>query len=243
VESQLTPRDLVALNRLTTIARLLVGTVHDLNNALQIISGSAELIAGRSDVSELPQRAVQRIQTQSARASSALNEVLTFARARSTENTPVSLSAITASAAALCAFQVRRAGVQLLFDTASAPRALVQGRANELQQAIINLILNAVQAVGGEKGGTIRLDLVETGGHVTLTVTDNGHGIAPDIVNDVFEPFFTRHGAEDATGLGLTAARIIAQTHGGDIAIDTPGSGCRVLLRLPAATPLAPTRV
>src|SRR5262245_57122455 len=176
MNSELGPDDIVALNRLTTLARVLAGTAHDVNNALQIIGGSAELLEGQADLPDTARRALRRIQSQSARAASAVADVMRFSRDRGDVTTRVSVKDVVIRAIAMRLFLVRRAGIVLDFDAAESPSPHVRGRASQLQQAVLNLIMNGEQALAGQTGGTIALSLSEESGDAVLRTIDNGPG-------------------------------------------------------------------
>jgi two-component system, NtrC family, sensor kinase len=233
---ELSPEDVVALNRLVTIARVLAGTVHDVNNALQIIGGSAELLEGQDDLPETARRSLQRIRGQSARAAAAMEEVMAFARDRADVSTRVSLRDIVAKAASMRGFQVRRAGLTLVFDAATQPPVVVMGRFAPLLQVVLNLILNAEQSLGKQPGGAITLALTEEGSHVVLTVSDNGPGISAELGERAFDPFVGTRARIDGPGLGLPAARAIVRAHGGDLTLVRLEPGTRAVLRIPLAT-------
>jgi signal transduction histidine kinase len=230
---ELLPEDLVVLNRLTVVARVLAGTAHDINNALQIISGSAELLAGLGEVSGPARRAVDRIQAQSTRAAGAVHEVMQFARDRGETSARVSLKEVVAKAIAMRAFLIRRAGLVLDFDAASAPAAFVRGSSTRLQQAVLNLIINAEQASQAVQNGSIHVELEEGTDAAILRIVDYGRGLDPATTDRAFEPFVTGRMVADASGLGLTAARIIARNHGGDVGFEPRVSGTCVVLRVP----------
>lgn len=235
MRTELDPDELVALNRLALVARVLAGTAHDVNNALQIISGSAELLGGQDELSERARRAVQRIQAQATRAASVVDDVMRFARDRGEATGRVALRDAISRAVSMRAFQIRRAGLVLQFDATAAPPAYVTGRAAQLQQAALNLIMNAEQAVQGVTGGVIMLDVSASEGEVVLRVVDNGRGIPPELGEAVFEPFATTRPVPDASGLGLTVARLIARAHGGELTLEPRHPGSCAVLRLPAA--------
>jgi signal transduction histidine kinase len=235
MNADLSDEDLIALNRLATIARVLAGTAHDVNNALQIISGSAEMLAGQPEMTDLSRRAIQRIQTQSARAAAAVTEVMQFAREQGDAAARVSLRDVGSRAAMLRAYAVRRAGLRLEFDADGVPPALVNGHRAQLLQAVLNLIMTAEQALRGMPEGTIRLAIRETPDAVRLTVTDGGRGLPPELSGRLFEPFVSTHPVPDTPGLGLTAARLIARAHGGEVTVANASPGCEATLRLPPA--------
>jgi signal transduction histidine kinase len=233
MSAELSPEQLVALNRLTVVARVLAGTAHDVNNALQIISGSAEMLAGLGEVGSPARRAVDRIQAQATRAAAAVGDVMQFARDRGGATGRVSLRDVVSKALGMRAFSIRRAGLVLDFDAATAPAAIVTGSGVRLQQAVLNLIINAEHASQGTAGGSISLDLTETRDRAVLRIIDQGRGLDPDVADRAFEPFISSGSVPDASGLGLTAARIIARDHSGDITFETRPKGSCVVLQLP----------
>lgn len=235
MDAELGPDDIVALNRLTTLAKVLAGTAHDVNNALQIIGGSAELLEGHQDLPDAARRALRRIQSQSARAASAVADVMRFSRDRTDVTTPVSLKDVVIRAIAMRLFLVRRAGIVLDFDAAQSPAPQVRGRAPHLQQAVLNLIMNAEQALAGQLGGTIVITLGEEDGQAVLRTIDNGPGPDPALGERAFDPFVTTRSRTDSPGLGLAAARIIARAHGGDVTLEDRKPGCCATLNLPLA--------
>ena len=160
-----------------------------------------------------------------------------FARDRGELSPRVSIRDVLARAIGMRAFFIRRAGLVLRFDAATAPPAHVQGRSTRLLQAVLNLIINAEQALQGTGRGTIEVELLEADRDAVLRICDTGSGLDPEVAHRVFEPFVTTRPAPDATGLGLTAARIIARTHGGDVTVEPRAPGCCATLRLPLASP------
>ncbi|HEY0872496.1 MAG TPA: histidine kinase dimerization/phospho-acceptor domain-containing protein, partial [Vicinamibacterales bacterium] len=114
---------IVSLNRLATVARVVSGTAHDVNNALQIIGGSAELLESQPDLGEPARRALTRIRAQAARAAGLIEELSKFARDRSDASARVSLRAIAVQAVAFRALMIRRAGLSLAFAPDTSPPA------------------------------------------------------------------------------------------------------------------------
>jgi two-component system NtrC family sensor kinase len=235
MSAELGPDELISLNRLTTVARTLVGTAHALNNALQVIAGSAELLTQQRELGDGSRRAIDRIQQQTARAAETLSDLMQFARDAQNTRGPLALRAIAAKAIALRAFSARRAGLTLAFETDDTVPGTVQGRPGQLLQVVLNLIMNAEQALAGQPGGTIAITLTESAERVNLTVTDNGPGVAPEAIDQLFTAFVSAHPTADTHGLGLAAARAIARQHGGDVSLEPASRGCRVTLSLPKA--------
>ena len=233
---ELTADDLLILNRHALVARVLSGTTHEVNNALQIIGGSAELLSRSPAGAEAARRAADRVQSQSARAAATVDALLQFARAREDAAARVSLKDVVVASLALRAYALRRAGLAVAFDAATAPTALVLGNPARLQQAILNLIVNAEQALAGRTDGKLSLELREEAASAHLVILDNGPGLDPSIADHVFEPFVTTRPTPDSVGLGLAAARLVARRHGGDVELRSTPAGCAAIVRLPLAT-------
>jgi two-component system, NtrC family, sensor kinase len=109
----------------------------------------------------------------------------------------------------------------------------ISGNANQLQQVIMNLMINAQQAMG-EEGGTVSLATLIEDDSLLITVSDTGPGIEPDVAAKVFEPFYTTKPAGQGTGLGLSVTYGIIQDHGGDISVKRSESGgAKFVISLP----------
>ena len=111
----------------------------------------------------------------------------------------------------------------------------VEGSALLLHQALLNLIVNAEQALAGRPGGAIAVDVERQSGWVQVSVSDNGPGVAPEIVATMFDPFVTTRSRDEASGIGLTVAREIAERHGGTLTHESrPAEGTRGVTPHPA---------
>ena len=223
---------IIALNRLATVARVVSGTAHDVNNALQIIGGSAELLENQPDLGEPARRALTRIRAQAARAAGLIEDLSKFARDRGEADARVSLRHIASKAVAFRGLMIRRAGLSLAFDAETSPAADVTGRAGQLLQAVVNMIIDAEAAFEGGTGGSITLTLTEDGRHVDLTVANNG----PDR-SDRLEARGLADSAPSALDAqtGLSAARLIAAGHGGELTRQATAEGEVLILRVPLA--------
>jgi two-component system, NtrC family, C4-dicarboxylate transport sensor histidine kinase DctB len=233
--TELSPDDLILLNRLTTVVRVLAGTAHEVNNALQVIGGSAEMLAAGGEGSPTAPRAVERIQSQTARAAAAMQEVMQFARARESTPTRVSMRDVVGHAVGMRAYQIRNARLTLEFAAADAPPGTVTAPRMQLLQVVLNLIMNAEQALYKADKGSIRIALTEAAGTATLTVADNGPGIPAAVADTMFDAFASSHPVPDTPGLGLTVARIIAERLNGGLTLEPATPGCRATFRLPLA--------
>jgi len=230
----LSPDDIVVLNRAATIARLLSGVAHEVNNALQVISGSVELL---EDVA-LPEQArvrIGRIRTQHDRAAMVVQNLVAFSRERPEGTARVSLRDLLTRAVGLRAYAAGRAGLQLDLAMPEGRPLLVMGNLMELQQAVLNLIANAEQALAGSAGGVIRVGVTEEAGGLAVRISDNGPGVPEALRERVFEPLFTTRPRTEAVGLGLAAASRIAARAGGTLSLEPAAQGASFVLWLPAA--------
>ena len=226
--------DVIGLNRLATVVRVLARTAHDVNNALQIIGGSAELLESQPGLTEPARRALTRIRSQAARAAGLIDDLSRFARDQGEVSSRVPFREIVVKAVGFRGWMIRRAGLSLTFDAAAAPPAEVIGTAGQLLQAVINIIIDAEQAFEQQKSGSITVTLAEEAGHAVLRTIHDGPDRPPDQAN--------ARGLGDIAGLtlrtaavGLSAARLIASAHGGELIVDRSAAGEVLTLRLPLA--------
>lgn len=224
---------LLALNRSATAARLLSGVIHEINNALQVISGTVELLEARADLPAATKPALERLRNQSARAAATLNDVLLFTRAPIQESAAVNLREVAEHSAHLRTFAIRRAGLQITV-TDGAGDFVVTGNRGRLQQAILNLIANAEQALAPRKKGSIHVHVDSADGFVTVRIADEGQGVEFTPPEAAFEPFVTTREPWEGAGLGLWAAREIAAAHGGTLTLEE-GARNAFVLRVPKA--------
>jgi signal transduction histidine kinase len=223
---------LLSLNRATTTVKLLSGAVHEANNALHVISGTVELAADR----ELPASlvtALERIQRQSVIAAEALARVIEFTRAPLEGATDVDVAAVVAQSAVLRAFAIRRAGVTLNVEPAAEPM-VVRGNRGRIQQAILNVIINAEHSIA-RGSGVITISTAMSEDAVTVRVADNGTGVPNGI--DPALPFCAPETAaermDQPVGLGLWAARTILAACGGALTLESARPGTVVVMALP----------
>lgn len=215
------PADTIAQNRLITVARVLSATVHDVNNALQIIGGSAELLENQPALTESGHRATARIRAQAVRAAALLDELAALARSGGEGEARVSLRDVARQALGFRALMLRRAGLTLAFDADQAPAAVVLGRGGELLQAVINLLLDAEAALQGQPGGAITVQLTGEGGTAVLRIDDNGDEKVP--------------AAAGGLAMERLVPELIARGHGGELIVTPTTLGTSRVLRLPLA--------
>jgi two-component system cell cycle sensor histidine kinase/response regulator CckA len=174
------------------------------------------------------------IKAETARASQVVKDLLAFARRSEHRQELIDLNVIVERTLRLRGFQLNAANVRVeLSLTANLPSVL--GDSRQLQQVVLNLVTNAVQAMMKSGGGTLKLATLPLEGTVVLEVSDTGTGIPVNARAHVFEPFFTTKREGEGTGLGLSVTYGIVTAHGGSIGIaDTSERGTTMVVTLPA---------
>ncbi len=218
---------LVMSEKLAAIGQLAAGVAHEINNPVAVIQGNLDVLRETLGAAAEPALAeIRLIQDQVFRIRLIVTKLLQFARPAEYAGylEPVRLDQVVQDSLVLVAHQLKKTCVEVVQVT-PATRPVTINR-NELQQVLINLIVNALQAMPG--GGTLLLttgDREENGipgGYVA--VADSGPGIAPEIRERLFDPFFTTK-TSDGTGLGLWVSQGLVQRYGGRIEVASPRSG------------------
>ncbi len=232
-------RQLRQAQKLEAIGTLASGIAHDFNNILTSIGGNAELSRLRLPPDHPVQEHLGEIGQAAGRAASLVRQILTFAR--KTESRRQRLDAADAIEETLRFLRAASPrSIALEHRRAAAPVPL-DADPTQLQQVLMNLGTNAVQAMGETQGGVVFAEEIDDEGHPCILVSDTGPGMAPDVVARIFEPFFTTKPGGTGTGLGLSVAHGIMQAHGGSIVVfSEPGIGTTFRLRFPPAA-VAPT--
>jgi two-component system NtrC family sensor kinase len=225
---------LVRLNRLATTARLIAGLAHELNNSLQVVSGLVELLADRPD---LPPDAVARLQKiggQADKATTAIRQVLGYTREiAGSDSGVVDLAAIVDQVLALRRYQLGRLAVTVSVDRSHAIKSQVRGDERQLAQALLNLVMNAEEALSGHSDRRLRIALTPAENAIQVLVEDSGPGVPPDIRLRIFEPFFTTKSSDRAVGLGLPVSQSLVQAHGGNLWLSSNAPGATFVMELP----------
>lgn len=230
-----TQEQLVQAGKLAAVGQLVTGIAHEINNPLATIMGQAEML-GRRLSEPGPLERVSKIADCAMRAAKIVRGLQTFVRPRPHEMAPLDLRDVVARVVSLREDALRFNGVELLEDLAEdVPPVL--GDASQLDQVVLNLVINAEQAVAAATASTPRI-AIGVGVHdsrVRLTVSDTGPGIPADILPRIFEPFFSTKAPNQNSGLGLSISYSIVQNHGGRlIAESAPGGGATFSVELPA---------
>jgi two-component system C4-dicarboxylate transport sensor histidine kinase DctB len=200
-------------NRLALTSALLSTTVHEVNNALQVISGSAEML-NTSPPADVTGRRTDAIGAHARRASALLAELSAFARDESTAPMVLDLAQIGQRALSLRQYSLAKLKIESVFETAGDPRTVVAHQ-RMLLQIVLNLVVNAEQALTKKGFGRIGLSVRGESGRVTLAVDDDGPGVAADIVPGLFTPSMCA--TDGRLGIGLAVAKQLAERYGGTV--------------------------
>jgi signal transduction histidine kinase len=221
---------MVAQEKLVTVGRLAAGVAHEIGNPLAAVIGYADLLL-HDEPADGPRRdALARIRKETERIAGIVADLLDYARPVIGVVEPVALAEVVDAALSLVRPQPRFLGVAV---TCALPSELppAAASASRLIQVLLNLLLNAADALDGR--GTVTIDSRADGDFVELRVTDDGPGVAAAIRERIFDPFFTTKEPGKGTGLGLSISRQIAQAYGGTLALVWTEHGATFALRLP----------
>jgi PAS domain S-box-containing protein len=239
LEAQLTQAE-----KLSSIGLLAAGVAHEVNTPLAVISSYTQLLAKQMlPMMEQDKRlapVLEKITQQTFRASEIVNGLLNFSRTGGSEFSAIDLNRLLLDTLTLVDHQFKTAQIRVETDLErELPR--IQGNEGKLQQVVLNLLLNARDAMHGAPDGRIRIATRQTAGRVTAVVQDFGGGIEPEHLRRIFDPFFTtkakpRKGQHKGTGLGLAVSYGIMQEHGGKMQVESEvGVGTTFRLEFPAA--------
>ena len=227
---------LIQSRKMAAVGTLTSGVAHELNNPLNNIGLTTEaLLEEYDDYSDTDKRAMlEQIYTQVERASATVRNLLDFTRKEQTPLVTVQVEELVSRVMELVQNELTLGLVEPELDIPSGlPPA--RGNPRNLEQVLLNLSINAIQAMPG--GGTLRVAArLADDGFVRLDVSDTGEGIAPEHQEKIFDPFFTNKDVGKGTGLGLSVSYSIIQTHGGRITVDSEvGRGTKFSVFLPPA--------
>ena len=229
--------------KMATIGLLAAGVAHEINNPLTSIQGFAEGLQRRmprlaadidEDLRSDFEEYLEIIHKECRRCSGIVQSLLTFSPRKNVVFSPVFLNTLVHNVLRILHHHLKPYPAELINLRLEARIPNVSGNAAELEQVILNLILNALDAVGEKGMISIRTRQSE---HqwVMLEIEDNGGGIASEDLPKLFEPFFTTKPVGEGIGIGLSTCYHIIKAHGGDIRVDSvPEEGARFIVRLPA---------
>jgi two-component system NtrC family sensor kinase len=216
---------------------LVGGIAHEINNKLSPIIGFSELLiaqaakSGECDLMEFS----SIIRESAIDSAKIISQLLQLSRPSSAERMVCDLAAVVEDSLAILRLRLRAVGARLDWTAPDAPMPVLADT-SQLKQVIINLVLNAVDAMEQSERRALHIGIHQNGEQISLVFSDSGHGIRQEHLNRIFDPFFTTKGPDRGTGLGLSVCFSIVRQHGGDIQVDSsPGIGTTFRITLPAS--------
>ncbi len=217
--------------RLAAVGRMAGGVAHEVRNPLSSIKGLALLLKNKFAAGSKEQDTADLLIQETERMNRTITEMLSFTRPTSLKLGPVDLAALLERSLQLIKAEAAENGIETSLAV-GRPLLPVLGDTDRLQQVMMNILLNAMQAM--EEGGRLMITLgnKENNRDIELRISDTGHGIAPDLLPQVFYPYFTTK--QSGTGIGLAISQKIIADHGGSIELESePGKGTTVSILLP----------
>jgi signal transduction histidine kinase len=234
---------LIRSETLAGVGRLAAGVAHEVGNPLSAILGYAEML-----LDETPDRPIEpalrrdilgRVRNETVRIHNIIKELLEYARPPRDETEAVAAAKVVDGAVSLVKAQARLREVTVVVRL-PADLPLLRATSGRLTQVLLNLLLNAADAMGGK--GRIVVDGRRDDGMVVLGVTDEGPGVPADARGRIFDLFYTTKEPGEGTGLGLSVSQAIVEGYGGWLRlVESEGGGARFEIALPAVSPAPPT--
>jgi len=229
-------RQVVRQERLAAVGVLVSGVAHELNNPLQAILGTAELLERHGELSAAALDEIAFVKTQSGRAREIIRNLSRFSSQQSGPPALVDLSDVIAEVVQLRRRDLDTGGITLEIETSTSRK--VYANFTELEQVTLNFVINAQQSLEtvGRTKGRITIRLFDVGKKVRLEVRDDGPGVAPEDEPKLFQPFFTTKPVGKGTGLGLSVSYGIIESYGGQIGYQSNDwGGATFFFELPAS--------
>jgi PAS domain S-box-containing protein len=228
-------QQIIQSERLAAMGQMIGGFAHELNNPLTGILGMSELLQD-SQTADAPRKQLEMLQQQARRAVEIVQNLMYFSRPPAPGKSAIDLGELVQRTLHLHAYSLRKSNITVDFlPESSIPP--VSGDAHQLMQVFLNLILNSEQAMREVRDrGTLRIRLEKHDKSVAVTFQDDGPGIPPEILPNIFDPFYTTKRPGRGTGLGLSICKAILREHNGNVeAASGPGGGAVFTVTLPVA--------
>jgi len=223
--------ELAQSEKLSAVGQLAAGIAHDVKNPLGVIKGLAEEIEEDMPTNSDTVQYLRTIQDNASRADSILNDLMTFSRQSAFEMQYQNICATVHKAVRLTGYLARKGYVEIDVET-QTDSIMTSFASQQIEQVLINLIQNAVQAM--PEGGKLLIKVSEALGNISISVADTGHGIKKENLHKVFDPFYTTKAEGEGTGLGLSVSYGIIKKHQGTIKVESViGVGTTFVFNLP----------
>ena len=228
-------QQIIQSERLAAMGQMIGGFAHELNNPLTSILGMSELLQ-EGEAPESVRKQMVVLQQQARRAAEIVQNLMYFSRPPAPGKTPIDLGELVQRTLHLHAYSLRKNNITVDFLKETSVPA-VSGDAHQLMQVFLNLILNSEQAMREVRDrGTLRIRMENQEKSVSVIFQDDGPGISPEILPNIFDPFYTTKRPGRGTGLGLSISKAILREHNGNVeATSGPGGGAVFTVTLPVA--------
>jgi signal transduction histidine kinase len=218
-----------------TLGELAAGLAHEIRNPLAGIAGVLDIVSRDLPSTSAAHEVIHDAKQEAMQINRILTELLDTARPKPPQFRVTEIVGTVEHAVLFARQQAVTKRINIEFEVKDSLPP-VEHDPNQINQVLLNLILNAIQSM--DKPGTIRVTLEQDDDLAVISVADEGKGIAPENLSQIFRPFFTTKG--QGTGLGLSLARRMVESHGGSITVSSEvGSGTQFEVRLPIARPQA----
>jgi two-component system sensor histidine kinase AtoS len=223
---------LIRADRLAAMGELTAGVAHEVRNPLGVIRASVQLLEDANCEQERIHEAAGVIKQEIDRLDKVIKALLDFGRPSKPTLVKIDMRSVLEDVVLFTNRFATQANVQIVVNIDAEDLLPVFGDPDQLKQVFLNLVTNAVQAMD-ESGGTIEVSGANRDDYVSISVKDDGPGIAAEDLNKVFDPFFTKRA--DGTGLGLTIVHRIIDEHDGRIEVESTNAGTTFTVTLPAS--------
>ena len=225
---QIRTKEVIRSEQLASVGFLAAGVAHEINNPLASIAMCAESLESRigNDVDAVALRYIQLIQSEAFRCKGITEKLLDFSRVGEVRRQQTALGMMTHDVVDMLRHVGRFA--QKTVRICEGPDVLVMANPQEMKQVVLNLLVNALDSI--DEDGEVVLALSRDGDEARLVFTDNGCGMNEEVLQNLFEPFFTSRASKKGTGLGLSIAHRIISDHDGRIEVKSEGPGCGATL-------------
>ncbi len=226
-------RRLMESEKMTALGQLGAGIAHEVKNPMTSIRGYAQMGLRKLPADHPLGEYFRTIERETDRSLEILKNLLRFARQETAEMGPIDLNVVVADSVKLVSHQLMMKEVALV-NRPCVEALQVIGNANQMEQVLLNLFINAGDAM--DKGGTVTVSTEAVGSSAVIRVTDTGSGIPPEVLGRIFDPFFTTKPVGKGTGLGLSVSYGIVKDHKGEITVQSrPGEGTTFTIQVPMA--------
>ncbi len=225
--------DLLAFNeKMAELGRISAGIIHEVNTPLCVIISAAQLVLQEEGMPEAALELVERIHLEAQRLSQMTRGILTFARPDSDSSGETDICQTVHEVVTLINYESGKRSVRVIEEYEDHIPSLPSG-GSRLKQVVLNLAMNALQAM--EEGGELTLSCSpDVAGGAVIRISDTGPGIPPEIVELIFDPFYTTKREGEGTGLGLFVSRnLVEELHGSLTVQSLPGTGSRFTITFP----------